>query len=385
MKKEKKWQKAIDLYNSLGIPPEYFNPTKITIGKMGYHWILSDRSRGKTTNLLIFGLCVYWCYGIRIEYIRQTEKMTTPSGLLSLFDVIILYHYIDKITDGKFNSVKYDKSYWWLCKIDDTGKIIEYHENPFMHKCNVQENKNLKSNYNSPVSDFIIYDEVIAADGNTLVNEYVKFIDLLLTLNRMRTTTEVFMLSNTITSNSIYFQEMLISDVVKKLKQGESAEFYNNLGTFITIDILSKSKSQTRKKAVDGYYLSNNTEIAGLVGLDAWSCKTFPHIPSGKPEILKVFYIQTTYKKYRIDLVNNDNYGLCCYVHDTTKFDETTDILFTLENCVNKNQIFGTGNSNKNIWKLRKLNRWFYANNEIGADIVYYLKNYKNMVATMEV
>ena len=47
--------------------------------------------------------------------------------------------------------------------------------------------------------------------------------------------------------------------------------------------------------------------------------------------------------------------------------------------------MFGMGNPNKNIWKLRKMNRWCYADNEIGADIVFYLQNLKQKMTALEI
>lgn len=381
---KKKWDKAIKLYKSLKCPKQYFDPTTITLGKMGYHWILSDRSRGKTTNVLLFGLCVYFCYNVRIEYIRQKDKMVSPTELMSLFDTIIHYGYIEKLTDGKFNNIKYNASYWYLCKTDENGEVEDIDSKPCMHKCCVSNNSMLKSSYNSPTSDYIVYDEVISADGSTLVNEYVRFTDLLLTINRMRTTTEVFMLSNTLSSNSIYFREMLITDVIKKAKQGDKYEFYNVLGTFFTIDVLSKAEDKERLKAVQGYYCTQNSEVAGLVGNDVWSYKSFPHIPKEKFDIIECFYIETDYKPYRIDLVLTET-GLKCYVHNTKLKEQYNNIVFTLNPIQRPNEIFGIGNPNKNIWKLRKMNRWCYADNEIGADIVFYLQNLKQKMTAMEI
>ena len=49
--------------------------------------------------------------------------------------------------------------------------------------------------------------------------------------------------------------------------------------------------------------VSQNSEVAGLVGNDVWSYKSFPHIPKEKFDIIECFYIESDYKPYRIDLV----------------------------------------------------------------------------------
>lgn len=374
-KQEKKWQKAIDLYNSLGCPEEFFNPTDIVLDRQGYHWILSDRSRGKTVNILLFGLCVFWCYGIRIEYIRQTDEQAAPSKLQTIWDVAILCGYVKKITNDNYNTITYDKGYWYLALTDSSGNIKKVHQDALMHKCSIQSESTLKSSYNSPLSDFIVYDECIAVDGNMLINEYVKFIDLIMTLNRMRTTTEIFMIANTLSSNSVYYREMLITDVIKSMKQGDNTEYINALGVHFTIHILSPSKSETRKKAISGYYASTNEEISGLTGSQVWSSKNFKHIPENdKAELIHTQYIETETKFYKLELIRNSN-GLGVYVSDTVLENKEDYTIFSMYS-EGLNIIFGVGNPRTNIWLLRSKDLWYYQNNEIGMDIVYYLKSY---------
>ena len=69
------------------------------------HLLVSERSTGKTTNLILVGIIMYYLYGTTTEYIRANDKMITYQKTKNLFDVILEYDYISKITKGQYNSV----------------------------------------------------------------------------------------------------------------------------------------------------------------------------------------------------------------------------------------------------------------------------------------
>ena len=70
---------ALKLFNSLCIPKDVFNPAAEIIPRVGdWNLILSPRARGKTTNIILYGMCEYWTRGTQIQYIRQYDHMLTP-------------------------------------------------------------------------------------------------------------------------------------------------------------------------------------------------------------------------------------------------------------------------------------------------------------------
>ena len=90
---------ADSLFKSLGIPDNTFNPTDVLSKRLGdWNVILSPRATGKTTNLLLWGMCHNQTDGTVIQYIRQYDDMLTPSTITNLFDVIIKFGYIEKIS-----------------------------------------------------------------------------------------------------------------------------------------------------------------------------------------------------------------------------------------------------------------------------------------------
>ena len=57
-------------YQKLKCPPEVYNPCALPFETCKWFVILSERARGKTTNLLLFGLLIFWHYHTGICYLR---------------------------------------------------------------------------------------------------------------------------------------------------------------------------------------------------------------------------------------------------------------------------------------------------------------------------
>ena len=91
----------------LKIPQEFYNPIKCPFEKCKWFVNLSDRSTGKTTNWILLGMIMNKLYGTTIQYIRQTNDMITPRNSKNLFDTILSCGYVEKITEGEYNTIVY--------------------------------------------------------------------------------------------------------------------------------------------------------------------------------------------------------------------------------------------------------------------------------------
>ena len=120
-------------YNKLGIPKEYHTPASYNFNNSNYFVELSERSVGKTTNWLLFGMIMNKHYGTVIQYIRQTSDMITPKYLKQLFETIILNGYIEKITDGEFNNVQLKANKWRYIHVNADGNIDKICDKHFMY------------------------------------------------------------------------------------------------------------------------------------------------------------------------------------------------------------------------------------------------------------
>ena len=108
------WKKVFNYYKQLNCPNTVYNPCKIPFESAKYNVLLSERSTGKTTNVLLIGMILYFMYGIVLQYIRSNEDMIERQTLNELFKTILEFGYIEKMTDGEFNNLYYYGKKWTL-------------------------------------------------------------------------------------------------------------------------------------------------------------------------------------------------------------------------------------------------------------------------------
>ena len=76
---DKEYKEAIKLYKSLHCPADTLNIIgDILPYEKAWNMILSPRSRGKTTNLILWGMCLNAVCGTQIQYIRQRDSQLVP-------------------------------------------------------------------------------------------------------------------------------------------------------------------------------------------------------------------------------------------------------------------------------------------------------------------
>ena len=227
------WKKVFNYYKQLNCPNTVYNPCKIPFENAKYNVLLSERSTGKTTNVLLIGMILYFMYGVVLQYIRSNEDMIERQTLNELFKTILEFGYIEKMTDGEFNNLYYYGKKWTLCHMDEQYKIDKKDSQHFMYCLSTDRNERYKSSYNAPTGDFIIYDEFISK--RIRANEFVDFCDLLKTIIRDRISPVVVLLANTIDKHHPYFNEFDIYDefISKRIRANEFVDFCDLLKTII--------------------------------------------------------------------------------------------------------------------------------------------------------
>ena len=113
-------------YTKLKCPKKVYNPNHIPYESSKWNIILSDRSRGKTTNILLFGLCMFWLYKNGICYIRNSKTMITQGNVGRLFNTIIEWGYVENLTNGEYDGIIYKsiKHEWYFVKYNEDGEIV---------------------------------------------------------------------------------------------------------------------------------------------------------------------------------------------------------------------------------------------------------------------
>ena len=375
------WRKVKEEFRKLNIPKDVYSPMHLPFDKAKYNVLLSERSRGKTTNILLLGMCMHKLYGTTIEYIRKKEDQITKKITINLFTTILEYDYIEKLTDGKYNSIWYNARRWYYCLVDEDGNVIEKAPTHFMSMLSIDRNETYKSGYNAPRGDYIVYDEFISK--YYYADEFLYFTDLLKTIIRDRLSPIIFMLSNMIDKNSEYLDELMISEQVMLMSVGDSSLITTKKGTNIYVELLEMSKktiTPRRQLSNKLYFGFDNPKLINITGGD-WVVENYPHIPKKieYDSVINNIFMKFASNYIRLEVVKyNDQFFVFCTKFTSVIYEDS--IILTLEPPDKSNEIYGLGRGKvfKFIWGLYDDKRFRYQSNTIGAWIDKYVYQYKH-------
>ena len=364
------WKKIMKEYRALGIPKEYDYTEILPLDNESLKWynLNSERSVGKTTNLLLIGMTMNKMYGTQIQLIRH--HIAKASYYRELFNTIIMYkegQYIKKLTDGKWNSVKYWQKRFFYCRIED-GKEVDRDEVPFCVSLSADDCYALCSTYEAPKGDWIILDECFN-DRNT-PDEFIRFVHLHKTIVRERVSDKIFILGNTLDINNIWYRQLMIQGEIRKLKRGESKIVQTPENMPIFISFLENRMPEKRKLFNDLHYGFNNPELNAIVGNGEWNVKMYSQTCELKD---REMLLRGIYFSYHDDLYLEGSFiktssGTYFEVHPCNEISARKgDILFVLTLPIERNQIyFGRDKLSKIIINCIMSRRIVFNDNETG-------------------
>ena len=344
---------------------------------------MSKRGTGKTTNMLLKIMICYQHYGSRGEWIRQTYDMIKMTNISEMFNTIRQYDYVSKITKRKYNDVIYKNRSMYFCKYDGDKKPSEIDTEPFLRFNSIDEEKNIRSSYNSPTSTFIVFDEY-QAPAPRLTNEFVDFFNIVSTIRRKRENVRLVFLGNTTSPYCHIYHEMDISKVILKMNPNDKVLYTNKKGCKIYIEWVepnTKNKKHTEKeKILDNQYFGFDG-LNSIVG-GGWDIANYPHIEKHidkEKEVIERYYLHTQIFDISMQLCWHDDIGYFCFCRPILERHKREDIYtFTDEEVDTPKKIKGVGKGFakcRKLWKLIDDDRFLYSTNDIGELVYnYYLK-----------
>ena len=373
------WAAVKKEYRRLKIPKQYYYPLKADFSRVGYVISMSDRSRGKTTQILILGLVLYAMYGEQLQYIRQLKSQCEPKMIRNLYAVVLECGYISKIFGDQWNSIFYRGKRWYLCRVNENGEIEEKDSTHCTACFGVDECFDIKSTYNAPLGDIVLYDEFIS--DRMGYNEFRDFCDMCKTIFRDRYGTVCFLAANTINKNSRWFDEYAIADTVRKMEQGDTQEVASPLGSHFFIEIMTANASEDRAYTNRRMFGFHNPKLAAITGRGTWAEESFPHIPPDPDDereqvhmMCNRIFIEMNGQLMKLAVVRNPEIGICVYVTPATKLYDDS-VIFTADEVKDRRYVFlfGKGLPVNFVWDLYTKGRWYYAHNAAGCWIRAYV------------
>lgn len=310
------FNKVLKEFKKLNVPKTVYDVTKLPLARAKYFTLLSERSTGKTTNILLLGMEFHKLWNTKIIYVRKHENMIFNATLNELFKTIREYDYISKLTEGRWNSLYYYARKWYYCNVDEEGKITEKDTDFFMYCLAINRRDDYKSSFNCPTGDFVVYDEFISDRYH--LNEFVHFCDLFKTVARDRKSPLIFMLANTIDKHSEYFSEMEIYDDIQTMEVGESELITTEKGTRIYVELIQDAKEKKKKNLINSLFFGfKNPMISSITG-EGWAISNYPHIERNYKSIYHGIYIDYHSKLLELEIVEYDDVGYYINVHRAT-------------------------------------------------------------------
>lgn len=351
---------------------KYYSLKNIMKTNAHYNIIIGERSNGKTYAALEYGLEQYFKTGKQFAIIRRWSDDFKNKRGGSLFDNHIYNGVIDRLSHGKYNSVRFQSSRWYLIHITD-GEVDTVQETPFAYAFAISTMEHDKST-SFPNINTIIFDEFLTR-ASYLPNEFVLFMNVLSTIIRQRDDVKVFMLANTVNKYCPYFQEMGITNI-DKMKPGTIDVYeYGNSGLKLAVEYCESSKIS---KASDKYFAFNNPHL-NMIKTGAWELDIYPHLPyKYRPvDIIFTYFIEFNANVLQCEIIEHDGY-LFTYIHrKTTPIKNDNDLVYTLEPSANNYKrttlIRGSDKFDRRIYKFYQSNDIFYQDNEVGEIVRNFL------------
>lgn len=375
------WKKIRKECKRLKIFDGYYNPSSLQWERAKWFVLLSVRSNYKTTNMILLGMVLNKMYGTRIEYARLAREDLTPKRHGHFFDTIKQLGYIEKITNGEYNDCIYKAGFWYFCYVNlDEMKMEKISDDPFMHCFALSQSTEMKSNYTSPSGDFLILDEFIDIT-KIYRDDFIMLCDCMSTIFRERNDCYVVLLANTIDSRSIWFKELNITQEVNRMVTGEKKFIEKPNQTTVYVELMTPNITETKKKNIIDFFNFNNEKLNAITGNQGgWAVKTYPRLPRCKNEyIARNLYINCDGFYIRVDLLNNENVGICCNVVEVSEYDLHEDsIILTNSVPVGRSEFYGLPKIKivDIMLKLYQLNKIFFSTTSSAITFENYLSKF---------
>lgn len=368
-----------------------------------YNFIIGERSNGKTTALLRHMIKTYCETGLRGIIIRQMEEDVKGFKSAALFAAVNNEGMVEELTNGLFHEVKAHNRQFFLGRRDEDGAVT-YEKEPFAHIVALSQSVHFKS-ISFPNVGVIMFDEFIRQDRQMLKDELSLFINFISTIVRHVKRAQVFLIANTVSWNSPYFEAMEIRNV-SKMKPGDIAtvEYPDESGNGEMVKVSIEYCESTAKsggKESDVYYrpFKNNAQTAMITdgGFAVPEYPRCPHHFTSRNVKLTCWIVDRTILRCRLMKVGRDvfffvdlmekNHTLPGEVLGTSEpdweryeflRDKRRDIVYSLEftsdrtHFTDPTMVYADRRTHWLPDALRA-NRIFFENREAGETLMYYI------------
>lgn len=356
---------------------KYYTLDAILTHNADYNMIYGERSNGKTTAVLRYGLedHINSGYVNQLAIIRRWEEDFKGKNGQQMFENIVHLGWVEELTKKKYNSIYYYSQRWFLCNYDEFGNKTAQADDPFALGFSITSEEHYKST-SYPNIKTILFDEFITRQYY-LPEEFVKFQNLLSTIIRLRTDVKIFMCGNTINKFCPYFAEMGLSGVKKQQRGTIDVYTYGDSTLKVAVEY---SDFPSKKKASNKYFAFNNPKLE-MITHGGWEIDIYPHLPvKYKPkDVVYFFYVVFDEEILQGNIICVDDKTFLYFHRKTTPIKEdNTQIVYQQQTDYRRNYRISIlkpySKVDKYIAELLNRKKAFYQDNEVGEIMNNYIK-----------
>lgn len=354
---------------------KYWDGSKIEKIPAQYRLIFGERSNGKTYWNLKRHIAMYVKHGWQFAYIRRWADDIKARKMQQLFDALCRNNEISKITDGRWNGIRYKFGKFYLTATDGDGEIVE-DETPFCFVFAISTMEHDKS-ISYPGIRIVMFDEFISRLAY-IPDEFQLFMNVLSTIIRDRDDVEIWMLGNTVSKECPYFREMGLKHVYQQEPGTIDTYTYHKNGQDLLIAVEYTMNLESKKS--DKYFIFDNPKLEMITG-GAWELAIYPHLfeKYNPGQIIFTFFIEYRDTILQCEIIEGKR-GIFIYVHlKTTELkDLEDDLIYTIEPSAKHNHRVDITRAEypveKRIMTMIQNDRICFQDNEIGEVFNDYLK-----------
>lgn len=308
-------RKDEETINQAGI---YYDRTAIDETGANWRLIIGQRSNGKSYSVCKTIVENYINEGKRAVYVRRYAEEIMPKNIQTLFNPHLPL--IEELSGGEWNWIFYRANCFYLCYMDEGGKILNRDETPF---CITRALNTWETTKGADVGEIsiICFDEFLTRQSY-LRDEFICLMNLCSSVIRDRKDCIIYCLANSVNKYAPYWQEFGIEEV-EKMKQGE-IRVYTYPKSNMKLAIEYCATASATKEVNDNFFAFENAQLEMLKN-GSWEMANYQRAP------YKIFDDDVKYRFYlyfsgqmlcgeivkpRIKAKNND---LFIFFHRQTK------------------------------------------------------------------
>lgn len=366
---------------------DYYSPERLLRYKVPYRLIIGERSNGKTYSIKKYCYDHYRATGKKFVYLRKRKDSISRKEMKKLWADIN----DDYILDDLHATIQYTPDAGFFYETENDRITIGY-------ALSIEDYESKKGvPYND--CDIIFFDEFIEDRGD-LIDEWRSFINLISTIRRKRDNVEVFLVSNTVTQNSIYFKRFGIN--IKKLKQGQISYVKHKLGVECAIEYCKSMNIQAGGiKRADKYFGFDNSPESDMIMYGEWEYnivnikevdgygwntrrRLIPLYVTAMDEVYELSEYVSNNPIIFVRKVNTQNGRVKPHIKYNLSYDDSLELTTCVNGVVNRVPKYGKVNNllPKDItgfWEVMKLcieaKRVVFDTMRTGSDFVQIIKN----------